>query len=130
MIEQYIYNRISSNLALQTILEKNGGGIHLYPVSIPRGIEFNQAMTFFLVNSVNAYPTIKSVEIQFTFFSKTHEKINEMSQAIESEFNEDNNQSDAGVNMVFSQKRSEFDLPYDFDEELYLRQASYYFKLR
>lgn len=130
MIEQYIFNLITTDTTLQTLLSAGSGKYHLYPGVIPRGVTFNQAVTFSQISSFDSYPNIKSVTVQFTIFAETHIKVVEVAQALYNLMNEDNIQTSGGVEVVFSQRSSETDLGYDYDDKLYQREASYYFKLR
>lgn len=128
-MENYIYNKIKEDTTLANLLA-NGSKFHIYPGVIPRGIKFSQAITHSLINSTDAYPKISSQNIQFNIFAKKHKKIVEVANALANLFNEDNLQTEAGVQVVFSIRKSETDLGYDYDEKIYQREASYYFKLR
>lgn len=131
MIEQYIYNKITEDETLQTLLSAGSDSFFLYPLVVPRGVDdFNQAVTFTLIVTSDVYPASKSVNVQFNIFSKTHTKAVEVAKALEDLFNEDNNQTSGGVSVIFSQRRSESDLGFNFDDSLYQREATYYFKIR
>lgn len=132
MIEQYIYNKITEDETLQELLNAGSDDFYLYPGVIPRGEEnFDVAVTFTLITSTDVYPASKSVNIQFNIFGAVHADVAEVAQALETLFNEDNNQSDGGVGVVYSQRVSESDLGKSLDNEaLYQREATYYFKLR
>jgi len=130
MIEQYIFNKITGDTTLQTLLSAGGGKYHLYPLVVPRGLEFDRAVTFTVINTGDAYPNIKSSNIQFNIFAKTHSDITSITEALSNLFNEDNHQVDGGLSMIFSIRTSEFDIAYDYDTKTYQRQASYYFKIR
>jgi hypothetical protein len=132
MIEQYIYNKITEDETLQELLNAGSDDFYLYPAVVPRGIEnFDVAVTFTLITSTDVYPASKSVNIQFNIFGAVHADVAEVAQALEALFNEDNNQSDGDVSVVYSQRVSESDLGKSLDNEaLYQREATYYFKLR
>lgn len=130
MIEQYIYNKITQDSALQTLLDDGDGGYKLFPTVVPRGVETDKAVTFTLINSNDAYPKIQSVNVQFNIFADTHTEVAQISEALADLFNEDNNQLEAGVGVVYSQRVSQTDLGFNFDDENYQREATYYFKLR
>lgn len=130
MIEQYVYNLITADATLQALLTDGAGGYHIYPGAIKRGVEFNQAITFTNIITNDDYPTIQSRIIQFNIFAKTHTKTVEMGQALASLFNEDNLKSSGGVDVVFSIRQSESDVEVNFDDGLFQREATYYFKIR
>lgn len=130
MLEQYIYNKISSDTTLSNLITKSGT-LHLYPLVVPRGVDsFDNAITFTTISTVDVFPVSKSVNIQFNIFTKEHIKSVEIANALSDLFNQDNNQSDGGINVVFSQRRSESDLGFNFDTSIYQREATYYFKTR
>lgn len=130
MIEQYVYNLIVADVTLQTLLDNGNGGYHLYPTVVPKTINTDIAVTFSLISTVDAYPTVKSVQIQFNIFAPTHQEVVEIAQALNNLLNEDNHKSSGGVNVIYSQRSSEADLGYNFDDKVFQRQATYYFKLR
>lgn len=130
MIEQYVYNLITQDATLATLLDDGSGGFKLYPVVVPREEDVDQAIAFSTINSTDVYPEFKSVDIQFNIFAQTHTKVVEIANALANIFNEDNNKSEGGQDVVFSKRRSETDFGYDFDNKLYQREATYYFKLR
>lgn len=129
MIEQYIFNKISADTALSTFLTK-ASVLNLYPAVVPRGVDFDNAVTFTVISVVDVYPASKSVNVQFNIFSKEHIKSAQIAQALSDLFNEDNHQQDGGVDMVFSIRKSESDLGFNFDTNIYQRETTYYFKLR
>lgn len=130
MLEQFIYNKITEDDTLQTLLSAGSDDYNLYPGVIPRGIDFDRAVTFTLLITTDVYPASKSMTVQFNIFAKKHSEIVEIAQALEDLFNESNNQSDDNVDVVFSLRRSESDLGFNYDDGLYQREATYYFKLR
>lgn len=130
MIEQYIYDKITGDATLQSLLSDGSSGYQVYPNVVPRGKDVNQAVTFTLVNTSDVYPDLISVNIQFNIFAQTHAKISEIAQAISDLFNEDNNQKEDAISVVYSQRISETDLGFDYDSQIYQREATYYFKLR
>ena len=130
MIEQYIYNRITQDDTLQTLLDAGGGDTHLYPAVVPRGVEFERAVTFTLIGTYDEYPTINSVTVQFNIFAASHTETAQIAAAIEDLFNEDNRQQGGDVDVIFSIRKSESDLGFDYDSKIYHREATYYFKLR
>lgn len=130
MIEQYVYNKITSDTTLQALLSAGGGKYHLYAGIVPRGIDITKAVTFTLITTVDAYPNIKSANIQFNIFAKTYTDTVTIAQALEAVFNGDNNKSDGGVDMIFSIRKSESYIGHDYDDGLHQREATYYFKLR
>jgi hypothetical protein len=129
-LENYIFNKITEDTTLQTLLNAGGGKYHIYPNVIPRDTTFSQAITFTKIITNDVYPAASSSNVQFNIFASTHVKITEVAQALSDLFNGDNNNSDDGFNVIFSIRKSESDLGYDFDEKLYQREATYYFKLR
>lgn len=130
MIEQYLYNRITEDTTLQGFLSDGAGGYKLYPGVVPRGNDITNAVTFTTIVTNDVYPKALSVTVQFSVFSKTHADSVLITRALANLFNEDNRQSDAGVDVVFSIRKSESDLGFDYDDNLYQREATYYFKLR
>lgn len=130
MIEQYIYNKITEDETLQTLLAAGSDDFYLYPNVVPRGVEFSKAVTFTLIITNDVYPAIKSVNVQFSIFSKSHVEAVQIAEALSALFNEDNNQSSGEVAVVYSQRKSESDLGFNYDDQLYQREATYYFKLR
>lgn len=129
MIEQYIFNLISANSPLSTLLTKNSV-LNLYPAVIPRGVDFDNAVTFSTIITTDVYPASKSVQVQFNIFTKEHIKAVQVAQALSDLFNEDNHQSSGGVDMVFSIRKSEADIGFNYDTNIYQREATYYFKIR
>lgn len=132
MIEQYIYNMITGDDTLAELLAIGSDDYHLYPNVIPRGIEFDKAVTFTLITTNDAYPAINSVSVQFNIFAKTHSATAQIAKALSDLFNGDNHQSSGGVDVIYSQRQSESDLGFNFDENenMYQREATYYFKIR
>jgi len=131
MLEQYIYNLITGDATLQTLLSAGGGKYHLYPTVIPNGVDFtNVAVTFTLITTVDSFPTIESRSYQFNIFAKTHTKAAQVAQAISNVFNGDNLQSSGNAEVVFSIRVSETDLGYDFDTKNFQRETTYNFKVR
>lgn len=129
MLEQYIFNLISGDATLSALLTKSAV-LHLYPTVVPRGVDFDNAMTFTTIGMTDVYPASKSADVQFNIFTKEHIKSVEVAQALSNLFNEDNNQSSGGVDVVFSIRQSESDLGFNFDTNIYQREATYYFKIR
>ena len=129
-MEQYIYNLISLDSTLSTLLDDGNGGVHLYPGVVPRGIDIETAVTFSLITTNDRYPKINSKNYQFNIFAKTHAEITAIADALFNVFDEDNNNSSAGKHVVYSSRVSETDLGYDFDDETYQRESTYYFKTR
>ena len=133
-MEQYVYDKITEDEALQLLLTIDSGDVALYPGAVPRGVEFDRAVTFTTIITTDAYPHIKSVQVQFNIFAKTHADIGAISKALYDLFNEDNNNSngegEAKVEVVYSQRKTEADIGFNYDDGLYQREATYYFKLR
>jgi len=131
MIEQYIFNKITADITLQGLLTDGNGGYNLYPLVVPRSLTFTKAVTFTTVATNDVFPNVNSVTVQFNIFTKTHTDAVLISKAIANLFNGDNNQLDAGnIAVVYSERASESDLGFDFDETIYHRESSYYFKIR
>lgn len=130
MIEQYVYNLITQDAALQALLTNGSGGYKVYPSVIPRAVNADKAVAFSVITTRDAYPTIQSCNVQFNIFAKKHADTTAISAALFARFNEDNNQSSGGVKVVYSQRSSETDLGFDYDTNLYQREATYYFKIR
>ena len=130
MLEQYIFNKISTDSTLQTLLNDGSGGVLLYPSVVPKGIDADAMVTFTRIGTSDVYPAAQSAVVQFNIFAKTHTAISTIAQALSDLFNEDNHQTDGGIQIVYSQRRSESDLGYDYDDKLYQREATYYFKIR
>lgn len=129
-IEQYLFDKISNDTTLATLLDAGGGKIHLYPNVIPRGLTGDTMMTFTKITTTDRYPTIESVNVQFNIFAKTHLALNTVSSALSNLFNEDNLQQNAGLVVIFSIRKSESDLGYNYDDKYYQREATYYFKIK
>lgn len=130
MIEQYVFNKVTGDAALQALLTAGGGKYHIYPTVVPKTVSFTKAVTFTLLTTFDAYPAVQSVNVQFNIFAAQHGQAAAIASALADVFNDDNNQSDGGVNVVYSIRKSETDLGYNFDDKLYQREATYYFKLR
>ena len=130
MIEQYVYNLIVADAALQALLTNGAGGYNVFPTAVPRELSANKMLTFTSISSFDRYPNIKSVNVQFNVFATVHLDAVAICTALANIFNEDNNHTSGGINVVFSIRQSESDLGYDFDEKQYQRQATYYFKIR
>lgn len=129
-IEQYIYDRITDDEALQELLLVGSDEFHLYPGVVPEGVEFEQAVTFTNIITTDVYPALESRNVQFNIFTRQHSKAVEICQALAAIFNEDNNRTEGNVSVVFSLRKSESDLGYDRDDGIYQREATYYFKMR
>ena len=130
MIEQYVYNKIVADTTLQGLLTDGASGYNLYPNVVPRSLVFDRAVTFTTISTNDVFPNANSVSVQFNIFAKTHTDIVSIATALANLFNGDNLQSDGGVFMIYSQRRSESDLAFDFDTNIYHREATYYFKIR
>ncbi len=132
MIEQYIYNLVTADATLQALLTDGASGYKVFPSVIPRGVNADKAMAFSVVTTFDAYPTIKSQNVQFNIFAAKHADTTAIAAALFGLFNEANNRanSNAGMEVVYSQRSSESDLGFDFDTKLYHREATYYFKIR
>lgn len=132
MIEQYIYTKITADIALQALLTNGAGGFYVYPGVIPRSVEnFDTAIAFSLISTRDVYPVSKSVNVQFNIFGTSHSKVAEVANALNNLFNGDNLQTVGSLKMVYSQRVSESDLGKTLDNEaLYQREATYYFKTR
>ncbi len=105
----------------------------LYPDVIPRGVDgFDQAVTFTTILTTDVFPASRSSNVQFNIFSKKHSDAVAVCQALSDLFNEDNNNKDedSKVEVVFSMRKSESDLGFNYDDNLFQREATYYFKLR
>lgn len=129
MIEQYVFNKIQADTTLNTLLTKSSV-LNLYPSVVPRSAVFDNAIAFSVISTVDVFPASKSVNVQFNIFSKEHIKSAEIAQALSDLFNDDNRQQDGGVDMIFSIRKSESDLGFNFDTNIFQREATYYFKMR
>lgn len=131
MIEQYVYDKIEEDETLQELLSAGSDGLHLYPGQVERGLIFDRAVTFTLVNTGDAFPAIQSRYVQFNIFAKIHSETAEIANALANLFNQDNNNSNDEVDVVFSIRQGENDLGRELDEEVYFqRQVTYKFILR
>lgn len=130
MLEQYIFNLITADTTLKALLTAGGGKYHLYPAFVPRGITITKAVTFSTVITTDVFPASKSKSIQFNIFATAHSDIVAIADALDNLFNGDNHKTSGNISVVYSQRRSESDLPYDTDEAIYQREATYYFKIR
>lgn len=132
MIEQYVYNLITGDTTLQTLLSAGGGKYHLYPNKVNRGIDFDKGVTFTQIGGNDTFPKATSVLIQFNIFAKKHSDLGNISKALADIFNGDNNRSSGGVDVVYSQRQGgESDIPTSLDDpNFYQRSVTYYFKLR
>lgn len=131
MIEQYVYNLITGDSTLQSLLSNGAGGYHLYPGVIPRGVTgFDQAVAFSVITTNDAYPNIESQVVQFNVFAKSHTTAANIAAALKALFNQDTRQTSGGIEVVYSERQSETDLGKDYDTDLYQRACSYYFKIR
>lgn len=130
MIEQYVYDRITEDETLQTLLSAGSDGLHLYPTVVPRGIDADRIVTFTLITTGDAFPTIQSRNVQFNIFTKTHMDGATIAAALANLFQEDHLHTEGGVKVVFSQRVSESDLGYNFDDTVYQREATYSFRIR
>ena len=135
MIEQFIYDKITNDPTLQTLLHKGSDDFYIYPNVIPRGEDsFDVAITFTLVITRDVYPASRSVNVQFNIFSASHGKTAETAKALFDLFNDFRYEPGAGEDdtvVIYSQRSSESDLGKPLDNEgLYQREATYYFKLK
>ena len=130
MIEQFVYDAISQDETLQALLSAGSDGIHLYPSSVPTGIEAEAMVTFTLIGTRDRYPEIEARSVQFSIFTKTHTGGATIAAALASIFNDDNRRTEDGVKVVKSMRESESDLGYDYDDKYYQREATYGFIMR
>lgn len=130
MIEQYTYNKIVGDATLQALLTDGASGYNVFPNVVPRSLVFDRAVTFTLISSNDVFPNATSKNVQFNIFAKTHADTVSIATALANVFNGDNNQVSGGLFVIYSQRRSESDLAYDFDTSIYHREATYYFKTR
>lgn len=130
MLEQYIYNKIKEDVTLSALISAGSNDIHLYPGVIPRDIQFEKAITFTTVTTNDVFPKVQSRNIQFNIFAKKHIDVATISQALSDLFNDDNLQNSGGASVVYSIRVSETDLGFDFDDGLYQRECTYYYKLK
>lgn len=130
MIEQYVYDKITQDPTLQGLLGAGSDDFNVYPMVVPRGVVFDRAVTFTLLITTDVYPASKSVTVQFNIFAKTHTDTVTICEALSNLFNEDNNNSSNGVDVVFSIRKAEADIAFNYDDGLWQRQATYYFKMR
>lgn len=129
-IEDYIYNKITSDPTLQNLLDDGESSFLLYPNVVPKGIDIDHAVTFTLITSGTAYPSIKSANIQFNIFAKTHTKTAEIASALYDLFNGLENQVLVDLGIIYSQRVSESDIGFNYDDGFYQRETTYYFKIR
>jgi hypothetical protein len=130
MIEQFIFNLITTDSALQALLSAGGGKYHLYPSAIPRGVVFDRAVSFSLISSNDAFPVILVQSVQFSIFAKKHSDTVAIAKALADLFNGNGIRNSGGLTVVFSMRQSESDLGFDYDNEgLYQREATYNFKV-
>ena len=130
MIEQYVFNKITGDATLQTLLTDGAGGYNVYPSVIPRSLVFDRAITFSTLITTDVFPNANAVSIQFNVFAKSHTDTVAITSALANLFNGDNNKVDGNVEVIYSQRRSESDLAFDFDQNIFHREATYYFKIR
>jgi len=130
MLEQFVYDRISQDSALQTLLDAGSAGLHLYPTVIPRGVSFDRAVAFTLIITTDAFPAVESRTVQFNIFTKTHTDGANVAKALGDLFNDDQRKTEGGVKVVYSIRESESDLGFNYDDGIYQREATYSFKMR
>lgn len=130
MIEQYVYDRITEDLTLQTLLSAGSDGLHLYPTVVPRGIDGDRIVTFTLITTNDGFPAIESRNVQFNIFTKTHTDGATIAAALADLFNQDHLQTEGGVKVVFSQRVSESDLGFNYNDNNYQREATFSFRIR
>lgn len=129
MIEQYIYNLIKDDATLVALLG-SGDNIKLFPAVVPQGETITRAVTFTLIGTTDRFPAFRAATVQFNIFARTHTDTVEVAQALAALFNGDHNQASGGEEVYYSQRVSESDLGFDFDDGIYQREATYSFKIR
>lgn len=129
MIEQYIFNRITGNSTLQSLLSAGGGKYHVYPDVVPNGIDFDRAITFTLLITNDVFPAVESRTVQFNIFAKTAADRHAIGAALADLFNDDNLQTSGGTSVIYSKRQSESSLGYSYDTKLFQGEATYYFKV-
>lgn len=130
MLEQFIYDKISQDETLQELLSAGSDGIYLYPNVVPTGIESDAMVTFTLIGTRDAFPAVQARSVQFNIFTKTHTTGATIAAALAALFNDNQRQSDDGVKVVYSNRESESDLGFNYDDKYYQREATYGFKIR
>lgn len=130
MIEQYIYNLITADPELSELLEVGSGDYALYPGVVPKSVDIEKAVTFTLIGTLDRFPNIRVATVQFNIFAKTHTDTVEIARALSYLFNGDHNQQSGGEAVYYSQRVSESDLGFNFDDGIYQREATYSFHLR
>ena len=125
-MEQCVYNKIKLS-PLHAIV-----GDNVFPMVIPRSASVEKAITFTKIVTVDEYPNVKSTQFQFNIFAKKHSDVGAIAEGLYDLFNQKENDTtpDVDIGVVFSIRRSESDIDYDYDGKLYQREATYYFKLR
>lgn len=129
MIEQYVFNRITGNSALQSLLSAGGGKYHLYPDVVPNTITFDRAVTFTLIITNDVFPAVESRTVQFNIFAKTAADRHAIGKALADIFNNDSLEKSGGTGVIYSKRVSESSLGFSYDTKLYQGEATYYFKI-
>lgn len=132
MIEQYVYDLIKNDPTLAGLLSKGESpdSIHLYPNVLPRGLTFDQAVTFTRIITYDAFPAIQAITIQFNIFTHKHMDGAAIGQALYDLFNQATNYTAGGISTYYVQRVSESDIDFNYDDKLYQREATYNFKVR
>lgn len=128
-IEDHIYARIIDDPALQALLTDGNGGFNVFSPVIPRGITFTKAVAFSYILSRSRFPNANSIDVQFNIFSTKHQDTIAIATALADLFHQDHGKEEEGVFVVYSQKQTETDLGLNYDDNLYQRSISYYFKV-
>lgn len=125
-MEQFVYDKIK-NSPIHDIV-----GDNVFPLVVPRSITVDKVITFTTIVTTDEYPNVKSAQVQFNIFAKKHSDVTAIAQGLYALFNQKENDTtpDVDIGIVFSIRRSESDVDFDYDAKLYQRQASYYFKIR
>jgi len=128
-ISYYVYEVITQDPTLAGLLADGNNGYHLYPSVVPEAINIETAVAFELINTTDTFPKSTTRRVQFNIFAEKHTKTVEVANALHDRLQYDRLRTFGGVSVVRSQRSDESGLGYDYDIDLYQREATYDFKL-
>lgn len=121
MIAEYIFKTIKDNIPVI----HDGSLYHVYPSTVPDGIEFDTAIIYTKLMGINRFSQI-GTDIQLSCVSKTYAGAEQLSLDIVNLFRNKLYQAEGDV--IFTGVKAITDLPFDRDSEYYMVAVTIYVK--
>lgn len=128
-IKQFIFDTITGYAPLAEDLSDGSGGYNLFPGAVPRGIDPDKVITYSIIGTTDVYPALVSFDVQFSIFARTDTEAQAIAKLLGEVYNDSKNRVSGENAVLYSIRRSQSDLPYDYNNKTYQIEATYYFKL-